>query len=237
MDYYEVLGVPKNASLREIKSAYRKLAKIYHPDISPGDKQKEDKFRLIKEAYEVLSDREKREAYDRFGTPIIDDGKEFFESVFVVSREKRGEDIVRDVQILPQQKGGEVRIPFERMEICPLCQGKGTLSLDNNWRICPTCDGKGKRKQVKWDLLSEHITYDRCPDCQGRGKLPSAPCPRCEGKGRVKRREEITVKVPLRLRKEQKLVLKGLGNECPEGKKGDLIILFHIAEELLKKEV
>lgn len=231
-DYYEILGVPRNASLREIKSAYRKLAKLYHPDLFPNDKEKEERFRLIKEAYEVLSNEEKREAYDRFGTPTAGDGRDFFESTFVASSGiKRGEDIIQDIYISSGQEGREMKFSFERMEVCPLCQGKGSLSQENDWQVCPTCQGKGKRKRVKTDLLSEHISYEKCPDCGGRGKVPTLPCPRCEGKGKIRKREEITLKIPPHLKEGQRLVLKGLGNECIEGENGDLIIVFHLKEK------
>lgn len=230
-DYYEILGVSKDASLKEIKSAYRKLAKLYHPDLFPNDREKEEKFRLIKTAYEVLSNEEKRKAYDQFGKPDTADGREFFENIFVTSTEARKcEDILQDVYISPQQKGAKVRIYFERLTVCPLCGGKGTLSPTTNWQICPTCGGKGRKKKVKADILSEHILYTRCPDCSGRGKIPTEPCPRCEGKGRVKKRQKIELKIPPRLREGEKMVLKGLGDECIEGGKGNLIITFHIAK-------
>lgn len=236
-DYYTILGIPKNASLGEIKNAYRKLAKIYHPDLFPNDKEKEERFKLIKEAYEVLSKEEKREIYDRYGTPRARDGWEYFESTFVSSpKTKRGEDIVKELHISSLNKGLEMKVPFERMEVCPLCQGKGTLSPDDAWQICPTCRGKGKRERVRADLLSEHISSELCPDCGGRGKIPVAPCPRCEGKGRIKKRGEITLKIPPRLKEGQRLVFKTLGNECIDGGKGDLIVVFHLDKDRLNTD-
>jgi len=230
-DYYEILGVPRSASLREIKKAYRKLVKLYHPDLFPNDERKEEKFRLIKKAYEVLSNKEKREAYDRFGTPTTDDGREFFETTFVASAgQNSAEDVLQEIYLSPQQMGKKTRISFARLEFCPLCSGKGSLSLDTKWQTCPTCKGKGRKKIVKSDILSEHISYERCPDCGGRGRMPTDPCPRCKGKGRINRREAIILKLPLRLLEGQRLVFKGLGDESLEGRKGDLIILFHIAK-------
>lgn len=228
-NYYDILGVPKYASLDQIKNAYRKLVKLYHPDLFPNDEEKAERFRLIKEAYEVLSKTETREAYDRFGISRPVDGREFFESTFVSSEAgQSGEDIEQAIYITPNQKGNESKIPIERMEVCPLCQGRGSLSPDNTWQICPDCKGKGKSKKSKANLLSEKITYELCLNCGGRGKIPSIPCPRCEGKGRIKKRDIITVKIPERLQEGQRIVLKGLGNEAIEGGRGDLIIIFHL---------
>ena len=225
-DYYEILGVPKDASLNEIKKAYRRLAKLYHPDLFPGDREKEGKFRLIKEAYEILSDEKKREAYDRLGTPDIAEGGEFFETTFVSSQEKRKcEDVIEEVKI-PSPMVEELQITYERLEICPVCQGKGTLSSDSEWETCPACKGKGKRKRVKSGILSEEISYETCPRCGGKGRISREPCPRCEGRGRIRKREAIKIRLPSRLWEGQRIVLKGLGNECPEGGKGDLILIF-----------
>ncbi|MBC7330585.1 J domain-containing protein [bacterium] len=225
-DYYEILGVPKNASLNEIKKAYRRLAKLNHPDLFPGDREKEEKFRLIKEAYEVLSDDKKREAYDRLGTTDIGEGREFFETTFVSSQGKREcEDALKEVEI-PSPMVEELQITYERMKICPVCKGKGTLSSDSEWDTCPVCKGKGRRKKVKSGILSEEISYEPCPKCGGKGKISREPCPRCEGKGLIKKRETIKIKLPSRLSDGQRMVLKGLGNECIEGRRGNLILVF-----------
>jgi molecular chaperone DnaJ len=225
-DYYAILGVPKNASLNEIKKAYRRLAKLHHPDLFPGDKEKEEKFRLIKEAYEVLSDDKKREAYDRLGTTDVGEGRDFFETTFVSSQEMRGcDDVIKEIAI-PSPMVDELQITYERMEICPVCGGKGTLSPDSGWDTCPVCEGKGRRKRVKAGILSEEISYEACPKCGGRGKIPHEPCPRCEGRGLIRKRETIKIKPPSRLSDGQRMVLKGLGNECIEGGKGNLILIF-----------
>jgi molecular chaperone DnaJ len=225
-DYYKILGVPKNASLNEIKKAYRRLAKLYHPDLFPGDREKEEKFRLIKEAYEVLSDDKKREAYDRLGTTDVGEGRDFFETTFVSSQEKREcEDTIKEVAI-PSPMVEELQISYERQEICPDCKGKGTLLSDSGWETCPVCEGKGRRKRVKLGVLSEEISYETCPSCGGKGKISREPCPRCEGRGRIKKREVIKIKLPSRLSDGQRMVLKGLGNECVEGGTGNLILIF-----------
>ncbi|MBC7327676.1 J domain-containing protein [bacterium] len=231
-DYYEILGVPKNASLKEIKSAFRKLVKLYHPDLFPNDEEKAERFRLIKEAYDVLANKEKREVYDKFGTTQVGDGREYFESTFVTSQGNRScDDIILDVYIAPEEGIKEKRLSFQRLELCELCKGKGTLNSSSNWQTCPTCKGAGRKKKVKIDLFSEHITYERCPDCGGRGTLPTIPCPRCGGKGTIRKQEEISIKIPTKVREGERLIFKGLGNECPDGGKGDLIVVFHIASK------
>ncbi|MGC8843389.1 MAG: DnaJ domain-containing protein [bacterium] len=225
-DYYEILGVSRSASLREIKAAYRKLAKLCHPDLFPGDKEREERFRLIKEAYEVLSDEKKREAYDRFGTPEVGEGREFFETTFVSSQEESGcEDIIKEVPI-PPAGVEEVQLTYERLVICPVCGGRGTLSPSSKSDVCPVCKGTGKKKTVKRTLLSEQISYELCPSCGGRGEMPEEPCPRCGGKGRVGERTQVNVKIPNRIREGQRLILKGMGNECIGGGNGNLIIKF-----------
>lgn len=222
-DYYKILGIPKEASLKEIKKAYRRLAKLYHPDLHPNDREKEELFLLIKEAYEVLSDPDKRQDYDLSQQPTSREAIDFFETTFVTAdKKKRGEDIIKEIEVSPEQAGQEIKILVSRMVICPVCKGERTFQ--SQWKVCPTCHGLGRIKKRKSTIFSEEVTFQTCPKCGGKGEVPSEPCSLCQGRGLIEKREQISLLLPPVLDDSLQLVIKGMGNECTEGESGDLIV-------------
>lgn len=220
-DYYEVLGVNRNATSDELKKAYRKLALQYHPDRNSNDPTAEEKFKEATEAYEVLSDSKKREAYDRFGhqgvqggfqggfnpetfadfTDIFGDFSDFFEGLFGgrprQSRRSggavRGEDLRYDLELTLEEvaHGVEKTIDVPRHETCEACNGSG-CAPGTNPTSCTTCNGMG---QVRFSQGFFSVSRP-CPRCNGRGVTIESPCTTCSGAGRILKRKKLSVKVP-----------------------------------------
>uniref|UniRef100_A0A7C1T119 Chaperone protein DnaJ n=1 Tax=Agrobacterium albertimagni TaxID=147266 RepID=A0A7C1T119_9HYPH len=243
-DYYEVLGVSRTASEQEIKSAYRKLALKYHPDRNPGDKEAEEKFKEIVEAYSVLSDPEKRALYDRYGHAGVSSSAaaagygagfdpfatfedlldEFFGFTDLFgtttrrrSRARRGADLRYDVEITLEEaaRGVEKQIRLPRLEVCPICRGAGTAPGTSPVR-CPTCGGSG---QVRYQ--QGFFTISRtCAHCQGAGTIIRHPCEECRGRGRVERERTVEVRIPPGVEEGTRLRLAGLLLDAP-----DLLVL------------
>lgn len=252
-DYYEVLGVSRTASEQEIKSAYRKLALKYHPDRNPGDKEAEEKFKEIVEAYSVLSDPEKRALYDRYGHAGVSSSAaaasygagfdpfatfedlldEFFgfSDLFGTttrrrSRARRGADLRYDVEITLEEaaRGVEKQIRIPRLEVCPICRGAGTAPGTSPVR-CPTCGGSG---QVRYQ--QGFFTISRtCAHCQGVGTIIRHPCEECRGRGRVERERVLEVQIPPGVEEGTRLRLAGEGEGgIAGGAPGDLYVIVHI---------
>lgn len=246
-DYYEVLGVEKDASAEEIKRAYRKLAIQYHPDKNPGDPQAEEKFKELAEAYQVLGDPEKRARYDRFGHQAATSGgspfadvdvqsvTEFFESIFGdvfglgrERRRRRGRDVRVDVALDLEEaaKGVERRITVARRVSCEECGGNGAAP-GAKVESCRVCGGSGQqRMQQGFFVLTRP-----CSRCDGAGRVPSRPCPVCEGTGTVRREEEIPISVPAGIESGQAVVLEGRGEAGPRGLPPGNLILRVIVRE------
>ena len=245
-DYYEVLGVAKNASDEDLKKSFRRLAMKNHPDRNPGDKAAEERFKEAKEAYEVLSDPQKRAAYDQFGHAGVDPSaaggaygrgaagasfSDIFEDIFGDifgggarggSRPYRGADLQYHLELTLEEAvfGTEVRIRVPTMSICDECDGSGARK-GTSTTLCPTCGGIGQVR-IQQGPFSIQQT---CPRCHGSGKVISEPCPRCRGQGRVEEQKTLVVKVPPGVDSGDRIRLGGEGEAgLNGGPPGDLYV-------------
>lgn len=263
-DYYEVLGVDKNASEDEIKRAYRKLAKQYHPDINKAP-DAEEKFKEIQKAYEVLSDPDKRANYDRFGHAGVDgssfgtggfsdfgfggfgDIGDIFEQFFggfgtstkTRSGPRKGDDIRIQMKISFEEAvyGTEKEINIQRDEECTRCAGTGARSREDIVS-CPKCKGKGVISSIQQTILGRVQTQRECPDCRGTGKFIRNKCTECGGLGKVHKTSSIKVKIPEGIDDGQQIRLTGRGNAGVNGgPSGDLYIYFNVTpHEFFQRE-
>ncbi len=214
-DYYEVLGVDRSAPQEEIKKVYRKLARQYHPDVSDAP-DAETHFKEINEAYEVLSDSEKRAAYDRFGHAGLGgmgnfdfgfrDPFEIFEQVFgsgfgfrTSTRRgpRRGADLRYDLRLSFEEAvfGCEKEIEVTRHEVCPMCQGSGAEPGTSPVR-CSECNGSGQVRHVQRSILGSFVNVTTCPTCQGEGETTPIPCSQCGGDKRIYTSRKLSVNIP-----------------------------------------
>jgi len=247
-DYYEVMGVPRNASDEEIKREFRKLAKLYHPDRNrePGA---EDKFKEINEAYQVLSDHEKRSRYDRYGRVDVAEGfpdfgfgglGDIFESFFGGF----GTPFGRTAQRVPQRGdslqshltlsfneavfGCSKEVEIQRIEFCPSCHGIGS-EPGTNPETCPDCHGTGQVKRVQQSIFGRFTHITTCSRCGGSGTVTSNPCSQCKGKGRIKVKRKVMAKIPAGVDDGQRLRLDGEGSAgLHGGPPGDLYVTFSV---------
>ena len=244
-DYYEILGVSRDASLDEIKKAFRRLARQYHPDANPGDPTAEEKFKEINEAYAVLSDPEKRARYDAYGeVGSLDPGSPFagiqdlFDMFFGTGRPrgtrarepKRGADLRLDLDITLEEafSGVEKELEVPRVERCPICDGTG-VRPGSPPVVCSRCGGRGQVETVSDSLFGRFVSIRTCPACGGEGTVVTDPCPDCGGLGRVKRVRRITVKVPPGADSGLRLRLPGEGEPGTRGgPPGDLYVDIHV---------
>ena len=252
-DYYEVLGVSRDASDQELKSAYRKLALKYHPDRNPGDHAAEEKFKEASEAYQVLSDADKRAAYDRFGhagvgaagsggfggfSGSVDLGDIFgdlFGEMFNVgggqqrgTRQMRGDDLRYDLKIDFEDAifGTEEEVKIRRFESCDTCKGTGSAS-GRGPTVCPQCHGRGQLRYQQ-GFFSVART---CSSCAGRGSIISDPCQTCRGETRVTREHKLNVKVPAGVEEGTRIRYSGEGDAGRSGgPNGDMYIVLSIRE-------
>jgi molecular chaperone DnaJ len=245
-DYYEVLGVARNASESEIKRAYRALAVKYHPDKNPGDHTAEEKFKECAEAYAVLSDPQKRSAYDRFGHSAgagggFDPGFSNIEDIFDMfgfgdvfgsrgrrTTVQRGSDLRYDLQITLEEAaaGKEEKLRIPRLETCGECSGSGAAE-GSRPENCITCQGSGQTRYQQ-GFFSVMRT---CPNCSGRGQIVSDPCKTCRGAGRVEKEKTLEVKIPAGVETGSRLRVSGEGEAGPNGgPTGDLFVVVHVKE-------
>jgi len=249
-DYYEVLGVGSNASENEIKRAYRKLAFKYHPDHN-GEDGAADKFKEVNEAYEVLSDSEKRSAYDRFGHSgaegLFGRGFEgfdfggfgdifdaFFGGATTATRQapRRGADLRYRFTISFEEAafGCEKEISISRTETCSLCQGIGSKPGSQPSR-CPDCNGSGQVRRVQQSIFGRFVSTTTCNRCHGEGRIITEPCPQCKGTGREKRQRTISVKIPPGVDDGSQVRLTGEGEAGARGgSPGDLYIALSVKQ-------
>lgn len=256
MDYYEILGVDRNATKDEIKSAFRKLARKYHPDVNK-EEGAADKFKEIGKAYETLSDDQKREVYDRygeeglanagFGPSAFDMGNidlsEIFSSFFGgggfgfssdygtnSTRPMRGDDLRLDIELdfLEACFGLEREIKVRHLEPCEDCNGSG-IDKDAKDITCPHCQGKGRVQQSTQTILGSFTSVTTCPYCRGTGKNPKAFCKKCHGSGSVEKEKKITIKIPHGIEHGSKMRVAHEGDAGRNGgQAGDLYVVIHI---------
>ena len=255
-DYYEVLGVERQATDQEIKSAYRKLALKFHPDRNPGDHKAEEAFKEAAEAYSVLADREKRGLYDRFGhagvagagaggggfdPTIFADFSDIFSGlgdvfglgdIFGQRRRRggpqRGSDLRYDLEISFEESftGTETAIQIPREESCETCGGSGAAA-GSAPEVCGQCRGTGQLRYQQGFLTVARP----CANCRGTGRIISKPCQACRGAGRVGRERKITAKIPPGIATGQRLRLYGEGEHgAAGGPPGDLYVVVHVQE-------
>jgi len=249
-DYYNVLGVAKDASSTDIKKAYYKLAHKYHPD-KGGD---EKKFKEVNEAYQVLSNKSKKQQYDQFGQNFERAGgfqqgfggfegfnsadfgsinvEDIFGDIFGFGQRGRkknanqGRDIEVNIEISLKDalKGIKKNISIPKLMSCSRCQGTGA-EPGTKLKECVTCRGEGQVQQIKKTIFGSFTTYIVCPECHGEGRIPEKPCNVCKGEGRIKGKEDIEVLIPAGIDSNQMIKIKGKGEAGRRsGKHGDLYI-------------
>ncbi len=244
-DYYEVLGVSRDADENTIKKAYRRLAMKYHPDRNAGDVKSEEMFKEAKEAYEILTDANKRAAYDQFGHAGVnanaaggggaqgfsDAFSDIFGDIFGTrsgrSHMHRGSDLRYNLEISLEQAahGTETKIRIPTMEQCETCHGDGAKP-GTSPKTCSTCNGHGQVR-MQQGFFSIQQT---CPKCQGSGKIITDPCPTCHGVGRVKQQKTLTVKIPVGVDDGDRIRISGEGEAgLNGGPPGDLYVVVHLA--------
>ena len=235
-DYYQVLGIDRNATDENIKKAFRKLAFQYHPDRNHGDGA-EEKFKEISEAYEALSDPNKRAAYDRFGHGGSDgffgqgfEGFEFggfgdiFDAFFGGTTKgtrqapQRGTDLRHKITITFEEAafGVEEEIKILRTEHCSLCRGTGCPS-DSHPSQCPSCNGAGQVRKVQQSIFGRFTNIATCPQCHGEGRIITETCPQCRGTGREKHQRGILVQIPAGIEDGSRVRLNGEGDVGTRG--------------------
>jgi molecular chaperone DnaJ len=252
MDYYEILEISRNATGAEIKKAYRKLALKYHPDKNPGDKEAEERFKYINEAYGVLSDDEKRSIYDRYGkeglenrgagfrSADMNDFMDIFNSMFGstfgdfgASRRSREPEMkyVMDLEIDLKLQfneavfGTKKEIEIEYKRPCISCRGTG--AENGEMKICDYCEGHG---QVV--MRQGFMTFSKtCHKCRGTGRVVAKKCSECKGKGFYTEKEKVSIDIPAGIDNGNRLRIPGRGNENIDGRRGDLYILFYVEDD------
>jgi molecular chaperone DnaJ len=249
-DYYTVLGIEKNASLEEIKKAYRRLAVKYHPDHNEGSAEAEERFKEISEAYQVLSDPEKRQVYDRYGREglrgagvnpgfsSVDEILSSFGSIFGdlfgmgggrrggQRGPRRGADLRYDLEIPFAETllGGDHALSLETLVACETCKGTGAKPGTGR-KACPRCRGSGAVVQN----MGPFTLSSPCPGCHGEGSLLEAPCPTCRGEGRVAKPRELSVQIEPGVDDGMRIRLSGAGEPGPlGGPPGDLYVFVHV---------
>lgn len=248
-DYYEVLGLHRDANGEEIRKAFRQLAFKYHPDHNRGDGA-EEKFKEVNEAYEVLSDSNKRATYDRFGHSSADglfgrgfEGFDFgfgdiFDTFFggatTSTRQtpQRGASLEYRLAITLEEAafGCEKEIEITRTEHCSKCQGTGSKPGTQPER-CPNCDGAGQVRRVQASIFGRFTNIATCPQCHGEGRIITEPCPQCRGSGSEKGKHDINVRVPAGVESGNRIRIRGEGDTGTRGgSSGDLYIEISVGK-------
>ncbi len=257
-DYYEILGVGRDAAEGDLKSAYRKLALQYHPDRNPGDREAEEKFKEAAEAYEVLRDVRKRKIYDQYGhqglegngfsgfggfEDIFSSFGDIFEDFFGFggrqrsqrSRAQRGNDLRYDLSITFMEAafGVEHEIDVEKMTRCPACEGNG-CEPGTRMETCSQCGGRGQASRTQ-GFFTVSTT---CPSCNGLGQTIPHPCSKCKGRGQVLERKKVMLKIPGGVDTGSRLRLTGEGEAGSfGGPPGDLYVFIHVEpHEFFKRD-
>lgn len=244
-DYYEVLGVSREASEEELKKAYRKLARECHPDANPDDPEAESKFKELGEAYAVLSDATRRSNYDRFGTagaggqggfdPFDIFASFFGGDPFGMNRRtgpQRGRDLVVALEITLEEvvSGVTKSFPVRSLRNCTRCSGGGAEPGTSSSK-CERCAGSGTVRVMQRGFFGNVVTASTCPDCGGLGQKILSPCVECRGEGRVEREEEVKVEVPAGVEDGMQLRVTGRGEAGPRGGvAGDLYVQLRVKQ-------
>ncbi len=250
-DYYEVLGVGRGASQDEIKRAYRRMARQYHPDVNKSP-DAEERFKEINEAYQVLSDPEMRARYDRFGHAGLE-GTTFpdftgfgfgdiFDELFrgfgmgdfgrarAQARPQRGADLRYDLELTFEEAafGCEKEIEVPRYEACPRCQGSGAEPGTSPVR-CPECKGTGEVRRVQQSILGSFVSVTTCPRCHGEREIVTTPCHECRGRKRVQVTRTLLVEIPAGVDDDMQIRLSGEGEPgAYGGPPGNLFVVVHV---------
>lgn len=247
LDYYEILQISKSADGDTIKKSYRKLAMEYHPDRNPGNKDAEEKFKLINEAYQVLSDEQKRSIYDRYGKKGLDGGMgggaggfdfgdlgSIFDSFFgggsggkKKSDDKYNLDVGVEINLsfLEAVFGVQKDVEYTYKKPCSACGGTG--AKDGKRQTCPDCGGQG---QVY--MRQGFMTFSQtCPRCKGEGAIVQEKCPECKGKGHEDIKEKVTVDIPEGVDSGNRIRVGGRGNIGVKGNRGDLYVIIHVKDD------
>lgn len=254
-DYYATLGVGKTATHEELKKAYKRLAKEYHPDLHKGNKEKEEKFKEINEAYKTLSDDKSRAHYDRFGDSsgqfqgfqnsdagfnagfnFSDIFEDFFGSDFGNAsfgnfgrqRQRRGADLQQEMSISLEDayRGISKKLAIHHMAKCRECNGTGAEK--GMKQACSACNGSGTIKRTQRTAFGIFQTSTTCSNCHGEGTVAQNPCRKCNGHGIAEEEKEVEVKIPAGIDHMQALRLRGEGNAAKNGEAGDLFIVVRI---------
>jgi molecular chaperone DnaJ len=265
-DFYEILGVSKDATKDEIKSAFRKKARVLHPDVNK-EPDAEDKFKELGKAYETLMDDNKRATYDRYGEEGLNnagfssqgpfengfgDLNDIFESFFGgfgfggsrrvdPNAPQRGENLRLDIELEFEEAvfGAEKEISIDHLETCQTCHGTGAKKGCEP-TVCPTCGGRGQVQQSTRTVLGSISQIVTCPKCHGRGKIISEPCPDCHGEGRKEVKKKMNIKIPQGVDNGSKMRLSGEGDiGINGGPAGDLFVVLHVkpSDYFIRKEI
>ena len=252
-DFYERLGVARDASETDIKKAFRRLARELHPDVNDHDPQAESKFKEAAEAYEVLSDPERRRVYDRYGAEGLRSGgyasnmegfgsfSDIFNAFFGGGGDPfgrrggaaQGGDVAVSVEIDLTQaaSGASIEAAFDAVVRCDHCRGNGAEPGTPIER-CARCDGMGQLQSVTRTPFGQMMRSVVCPECSGEGKVPETPCPQCRGRGRVATERRVEVEVPAGIEDGQRVRLSGRGHAGEAGgPPGDLYVLVSVRED------
>lgn len=259
-DYYEVLGVSKGASEDEIKKAFRSMSKKYHPDLNPNNKEAEEKFKEVNEAYQVLSDADKRSKYDQFGHAGVDpnfgagggyggagfDFGDIFGDIFGGgfggfgggrrrSGPRRGNDIRQVIDITFEEAafGCDKQMNIQTQEKCETCGGSGAKK-GTSAETCPNCHGSGRVQTQQRTILGYMTTETTCPNCHGEGKIIKEPCRDCRGTGKVRKSKTIEVHIPAGIDDGQTIQLTGKGEAGDKGgPNGDLLLTVRVRKHAI----
>ena len=257
-DFYELLGVRRDASAEDIKKAYRKLALQYHPDRNEGSKEAEERFKQVTRAYEVLRDPDQRALYDRYGEagfargPAGAQAHDFSDALEVFMRDFGGFGDLFGTRAGPRRRGPtrgqnlRVRLPLtlsdvvngvrrtlkiQALDPCDRCGGSGA-EPGTEPRSCPTCGGTGEERLVQRSVFGQMVSVHPCRTCRGEGLVIESLCRRCHGEGRVRAESEVEIEVPPGVSSENFITMRGRGNAGPRGgPRGDLIVTLDVADD------
>ena len=245
-DYYEILGVSRDCSPEELKRTFRKLAMDLHPDRNPGNAEAESRFKEAAEAYQVLSDPERRRSYDMFGHAGVGGGGEGFEGfgfgdIFDAffgngfsgrgqGRNSRGSDLRYDLSISFEEayQGSEKEIDVPRLITCEKCAGNGA-EPGSSVETCNTCGGSGQVRRSAQSIFGQVVNVISCPTCQGQGRIVRNPCSGCRGQGRVERTKRLKLRIPAGVDTGSQIRLTGEGEAGVRGgPAGDLYVVIRV---------